>query len=66
MIFAWRIGTDPNEARIINIHYKNINFNSVTFTSDCKLALSVGSDRCIREITLENAEIKKNVDIMLS
>ena len=31
-----------------------------------KLVYGVASDRSIREITMENAEIKKNVDIMIS
>ena len=41
-------------------------FYCVTLTNENRLALAVGSDRCIREITMENAEIKKNVDIMLN
>lgn len=66
MICAWRIGADSDGARKIDIHQKQINFSCVTMTSDAKLVYAVASDRSIREISMEQSEIRKNVDVMLS
>jgi len=64
---AWRLDTDNQNSRLIDVHQKGIIYNNVAITSDSKLAYACGSDRVLVSINMvENCYDRKPLDINIS
>lgn len=65
MIMANKIGLE-NPGRLTESYSKSIKITSVAITNDAKTIFAVGMDKCLKEIGMDRAELKKDIGVTLS